>query len=269
MLTNIPDNVFLYVYGHSFGGIYMRYALGELYKAGEIKKRGWTLSLFMTTASPHLGIESMFCAFVYINPPYPPVLFCLLGMFESNFLVRILARIFIGQTGKDLFMHSNMLDELATGHYLEALRQFNHRIVIGNMKNDNVVGPATSLISTHIKYIGGSGITEYVPSVGSAQVAWTRDDGNVLYVVPDTFSEGDKSAFKEDYAIPDDMFKRIGKMAVALDDTDVTRFRVAIDDADAHVCIIEHNPYDKEGIGHGIVEKICDLFFNISGVNSK
>lgn len=59
MEEEIPNNAELYVHGHSFGGIYLRYALGKLFEEGAFEKRTWNPILFMTTASPHLGIELM------------------------------------------------------------------------------------------------------------------------------------------------------------------------------------------------------------------
>ena len=55
MKQNIPKNVTLYLYGHSFGGVYLRRALVILSKEKWFGPMGITVKLFMTTASPHLG----------------------------------------------------------------------------------------------------------------------------------------------------------------------------------------------------------------------
>lgn len=190
-------------------------------------------------------------------------MFLLLGMFESNFILRFLGRTFGGQTGKDLFMDSQMLDTLAGGHYLDALRLFSRRIVIGNTKNDDLVGPATSLISTHIKHIGESGTRNFVPSADKVIVTWTTNTA-VQFVVKETFAQGNESVFKQDYAISGEMFERIGRIAIALDEIEFERILVGISEDDAHVCIIQHATRDTRGIGRGVVTEICNLFKSAS-----
>ncbi|CAN0476890.1 unnamed protein product, partial [Laminaria digitata] len=79
--------------GNSLGGLYVRYAVKLLYRAGGAAAAGETVaglkpSVFMTIASPHLGVRR----FTYVPLPTP---------------LHALASVFVGKTGSDLFLERN------------------------------------------------------------------------------------------------------------------------------------------------------------------
>jgi hypothetical protein len=97
--------------GHSLGGVIARSAISKLYNGSDHTIAGLKPRLFVTTASPHLGVSNY--------GPLPQL---------PTALTAPLANIFAGKTGKDLFsIHSSegQVRRLATDEAnLNALRAF-------------------------------------------------------------------------------------------------------------------------------------------------
>lgn len=132
------------VVGYSLGGLVARFVIGKCFTdCLEIFKDIHPF-VFMTVASPHLGIQfysnSFFSSYI-LNP-------------IKNFLGSTL----LGTSGRELFIMGGgskepILVRLSKGEYLYALSLFKHRIVMANVKNDRTVAFYTAFISDKDPFI--------------------------------------------------------------------------------------------------------------------
>jgi hypothetical protein len=109
-------DITLSLVGNSLGGLYSRFALSEIeWWSGENRGKSLIPRLFVTTATPHLGVSQH----TYVRLPrsleYP------------------IARV-MQTTGKDLFRFSSIIDEMTFGpKFLAPLLQFDQRIAYINV----------------------------------------------------------------------------------------------------------------------------------------
>lgn len=125
-------------WGHSLGGIYARYAIAELMepdKPGFIC--GLPCRLFLTTASPHLGVAGTFSS--------PLIQFGeALGVLGQDS--------WLGRSGEQLFLEDpeQLVIQLGTQrHYLDALESFQYRLLVANVCNDKVVDFCVAALQRH------------------------------------------------------------------------------------------------------------------------
>lgn len=113
--------------GNSLGGLYVREAVrllddGPAGLGSGARVAGLVPASFVTIASPHLGVRSLF----WVPPPVQP-----------------LAPLVVGQTARDLFLRNDVLDRLVSEAHLECLRRFDRRVLFANYAKDWMV-PAPS-----------------------------------------------------------------------------------------------------------------------------
>ncbi|CAN1283699.1 Lipid droplet phospholipase 1 [Linum perenne] len=147
---------------HSLGGLFARYAIAVLYsendkgtsklnddiETGSLKSGGRIAGLepvnFITLATPHLGVRG--------RNQLP----LLLGIPFLEKLVPPIAHIFVGYTGKQLFLTDGqpnkpplllrMTSDCEEGKFISALGAFRCRTVYANVSYDHMVGWRTSSI---------------------------------------------------------------------------------------------------------------------------
>lgn len=131
------------IVGYSLGGLIARFVIGKCFnECWEIFKNIKPM-LFISVATPHLGIEfynknSWFRSYL-LNP-----------------MLKILGSTFLGKSGRDLFIINplnNILIRLSLDEYLNGLSLFKHRICLANVKNDRTVAFYTALISNYDPFI--------------------------------------------------------------------------------------------------------------------
>ena len=104
-----PDNVTLSFVGNSLGGLYARYAISKLAQHACIVPK-----LFCTTATPHLGVSE------HTFIPVPKWAEWAIGNT-------------MGPTGRDLFLYSTIVRDMATEEvFLAPLRRFQYRVAYAN-----------------------------------------------------------------------------------------------------------------------------------------
>lgn len=115
--------------GYSLGGLVCRYIVGELYELDFFKsiKPGF----FTTFATPHLGVT-----------------------FYKGTVMNYLGSIFLGQSGRDLFLvgdEENIIYKLSDPNlkYYKGLEQFETKISIANAKFDRTVGFYSAFITKY------------------------------------------------------------------------------------------------------------------------
>lgn len=123
-------------WGHSMGGLYARYAIAELMdKDGTIC--GLPPRLFLTTASPHIGVAGTFSK---------PVV-------AAGSAIGVLGQTgWLGKSGQQLFFEDEdrLLWRLACeDRYVDALEQFEFRALVANVCNDLVVDFCVSALQPH------------------------------------------------------------------------------------------------------------------------
>ena len=109
--------------GNSLGGLYSRYAIAKLFESCERDPSGHLLldgkyrlylNIFLTTATPHLGIAGH----TFIRIPRTAEV----GVAHA-----------MGQTGRDVFRVNSLILEMATQqHFVEPMRLFRQRIAYAN-----------------------------------------------------------------------------------------------------------------------------------------
>lgn len=125
------------IVGYSMGGLIARFIVGKMY--GEFAKvfRDIEPQIFITMATPHLGVE-------FYNPKNS----ALKGVLQT--VVRSLGSSILGKTGREMFItnsSNDVLVKLTQGEFLESLSKFKWRAVVANVKNDRTVAFYTSFIT--------------------------------------------------------------------------------------------------------------------------
>lgn len=157
------------IVGYSMGGLIARFVVGKMFSEFGQIFGGMEPQLFLTMASPHLGVQ-------FYNPNA--------SKFKRVFqpILRGVGSNILGKTGRELFItnrHNDILVKLAQGEFLESLAKFKWRVAFANVKNDRTVSFYTSYISdcdpfiateNNIKYsfeekIPGSGYSRVPPRI--------------------------------------------------------------------------------------------------------
>lgn len=132
------------VVGYSLGGLVARFVVGKCFTDCLEIFKDIEPFVFMTVASPHVGIQfygnTFFSSFI-LNP-----------------LKKLLGSFLLGKSGRELFIigggsREPILVRLSKGEYLYALSLFKHRIVMANVKNDRTVAFYTAFISDKDPFI--------------------------------------------------------------------------------------------------------------------
>merc|ERR1711920_1177818 len=123
--SKVPAGGCLSVVGYSLGGIYARFALRMLEQEKWFDKNNVKRINFVTLASPHLGIS------------------------ETPTQIRVAIRLFgscFCRSASDLALHTGVMQELVDDIALRSLREFDRRILYGNIIDDWKVRPCTALM---------------------------------------------------------------------------------------------------------------------------
>jgi len=123
-LETLPKGSQISFFCHSLGGIYVRYALRQIYQTDKhfMSSRGLKCRLLIFIASPHAGIGC------------------------SAWYIRIPSRLPVFKTTRDMLLKSSTLVDLCDQDGIQALLMFEKRILYGNISCDEIVGPRTSLL---------------------------------------------------------------------------------------------------------------------------
>lgn len=124
------------ILGYSMGGLIARFIIGKMSTDCKDFFKNLTPYLFITLATPHLGVN-------FYNPssPIKSILYKTLKFLGSHF---------IGKSGSELFIKDGndpILKKLSQGPYFDQLSQFKYRVVLANTKNDRTVAFYTSFIT--------------------------------------------------------------------------------------------------------------------------
>lgn len=146
VVTQTPSLRAISIIGFSLGGIYVRYALGHLYKNGRIC--GLQARSVVIVASPNLGVREY-------------------GLFR--FIPVGLAQMcggMIGQTVRELFMidEDAILDQMSRDGevpFLSALKCFETRYLYANVRSDLMVNYGTAALDPSIRGVGGHEIDRF------------------------------------------------------------------------------------------------------------
>ncbi|KAG0671866.1 hypothetical protein C6P45_004741 [Maudiozyma exigua] len=127
------------IIGYSLGGLVSRFVIGKMFTECAEYFEGIEPVLFLTVASPHLGIH-------FFNPSSSIVRAFL------NPVLTTLGSTALGKSGRELFIanrYSSILVQLSEGEFIDGLSKFKHRTVIANVKNDRTVAFYTAFITNH------------------------------------------------------------------------------------------------------------------------
>lgn len=125
------------IVGYSMGGLIARFVVGKMYTEFDQVFRDIEPQIFMTLATPHLGVE-------FYNPENSTSK----RIFQS--LIRRLGSSILGKSGREMFMtnrNNDILLKLTEDQFLQSLARFKWRVVIANVKNDRTVAFYTSYIA--------------------------------------------------------------------------------------------------------------------------
>lgn len=140
------------IVGYSLGGLVARFVIGKCFTEYKDIFKDIKPFIFITIASPHLGIQfydkSKFNSWI-LNP-----------------LKRFLGSTFLGKSGRELFIIDSgsrepMLVRLCQNEYFYALSLFQHRILIANVKNDRTVAFYTAFITDRDPFIESGNTLRY------------------------------------------------------------------------------------------------------------
>lgn len=140
------------VVGYSLGGLVARFVIGKCFTECKDIFKGMKPFIFMTVATPHLGIQfydkSRFNSWI-LNP-----------------IKKFLGSTFLGKSGRELFIIDSgdkepMLLRLCKNEYFYALSLFQHRVVVANVKNDRTVAFYTAFITDRDPFIESGNTLKY------------------------------------------------------------------------------------------------------------
>lgn len=138
------------IVGYSMGGLVGRFVIGKLWSELDYMFRDIEPCLFMTMATPHLGIA-------FYNPDQK-----LKGKVLHSVL-RVLGSSILGKSGREMFIHNDdVLVKISEGEYLKQLARFKHRVNFANVKNDRTVAFYTSFITDVDPFIDTGNTLRYV-----------------------------------------------------------------------------------------------------------
>lgn len=149
------------IIGYSLGGLVSRFVVGKMFTECAEYFKGIEPVLFLTVASPHLGIR-------FFNPSS--------SIFRTflNPVLTVLGSNALGKSGRELFIanrYSNILVQLSEGEFIDGLSKFKHRTVVANVKNDRTVAFYTAFITNHDPFIETDNTINYsfetnIPGIG-------------------------------------------------------------------------------------------------------
>lgn len=127
------------IVGYSLGGLVARFIIGKCFTDCQEIFQDIEPFIFMTVASPHLGIQFYDTSNI-------------LRAWVANPVLRFMGSTFLGQSGRELFINQSgnktpILVRLSGNEYLYGLSLFKHRIVMANVKNDRTVAFYTAFIT--------------------------------------------------------------------------------------------------------------------------
>ncbi|QLL34890.1 hypothetical protein HG536_0H02650 [Torulaspora globosa] len=140
------------IVGYSMGGLIARFVIGKMY--GEFGKvfRDIEPQIFLTMATPHLGVE-----FYNLQKS------TLKGIFQA--VIRSLGSSILGKTGREMFItnsSNDVLVKLTQGEFLDGLSKFKWRAVVANVKNDRTVAFYTSFITDCDPFLATNNDVKYI-----------------------------------------------------------------------------------------------------------
>lgn len=139
------------IVGYSMGGLIARFVIGKMFTEFEQIFKGIEPHLFLTFASPHLGVQ-------FYNPN-KSTFKCLLQP-----ILRGVGSNILGKSGRELFItnkFNDILVKLSEGEYLENLSRFKWRIIFANVKNDRTVAFYTAYITDCDPFISTENNVKY------------------------------------------------------------------------------------------------------------
>eukprot|EP00929_Paragymnodinium_shiwhaense_P042059 TRINITY_DN21835_c0_g1_i2.p1 TRINITY_DN21835_c0_g1~~TRINITY_DN21835_c0_g1_i2.p1 ORF type:complete len:499 (+),score=103.06 TRINITY_DN21835_c0_g1_i2:135-1631(+) len=166
-------------WGHSLGGLYIRWALADLVDACEGAIMGVPLRAFVTTASPHLGVAGTF----------PDAVLAGGALFKV-----------IGDTGQQLFLEDLeglVLQMALEDRFLAPLRKFQYLLLVANVCNDWAVDFTVSALQRHLPQwlLEAPPLSDDCPHVVFDSGDWTQPLAAVCLEQP---SSCPRSAAEED-----------------------------------------------------------------------
>ncbi|SMN17884.1 similar to Saccharomyces cerevisiae YOR059C Lipid particle protein of unknown function [Maudiozyma saulgeensis] len=139
------------IIGYSLGGLVARFVVGKMFTECQEYFSGIEPVLFLTMASPHLGIR-------FFNPS-KSILRTILDP-----TMTILGSNALGKSGRELFIanrYNDILITLSEGEFIDGLAKFKYRTVCANVKNDRTVAFYTAFITNHDPFIDTQNSVNY------------------------------------------------------------------------------------------------------------
>ena len=131
------------IVGYSLGGLVARFIVGKMFTECKEYFAGIKPVLFLTMASPHVGIK-------FFNPQHSVM------RAITNPILTFLGSNALGKSGRELFItnsYNDTLIRLSSGEFIDGLAQFKFRAVCANVKNDRTVAFYTAFISDRDPFI--------------------------------------------------------------------------------------------------------------------
>lgn len=131
------------VIGYSLGGLVARFVAGKMFTECREYFRGIEPALFLTMATPHIGIK-------FFNPQHS------LWRSITNPVLTFLGSNALGKSGRELFItnsYNDTLVRLSSGEFTQGLARFQRRVVCANVKNDRTVAFYTAFVSEYDPFI--------------------------------------------------------------------------------------------------------------------
>lgn len=193
--TSKQSLITISMFGNSLGGLYSRYAIGELYSLLQSSEQESSsnkysnflqhyrleFNVFLTTATPHLGVsKNTFWPF-----PRPVEI----GLAHS-----------MGETGKDLFQLNDLLKHMATEpKYYNSLKAFRKRIAYANAYRTDFPVPTATAAFLHER----SSYPHYYENTTTTtnddcSKIWKKSTNDLVIATLRTQSSSSSSCFKND-----------------------------------------------------------------------
>ncbi len=141
--------------GYSMGGLVSRFIIGKMVTECKDIFGNMTPVIFMTFATPHLGVNFFLPADVKRRTVYRRVL---------NTVLTGLGKTILGRSGSEIFIsnkNDRILVDISQGEYLYGLSRFKHRVCFANVKNDRTVAFYTAIIGNCDPFIETANTLDY------------------------------------------------------------------------------------------------------------
>ncbi|CCF60483.1 hypothetical protein KAFR_0K01290 [Kazachstania africana CBS 2517] len=139
------------IVGYSLGGLIARFVVGKMFTECREFFQDIEPVMFLTMATPHLGIH-------FYNP------LSIKYKWLLDPVLTFLGSTLIGKSGRELFImnrSNSILVELSQGEFLDALAKFRWRMVFANVKNDRTVAFYTAFITEYDPFISTNNTLMY------------------------------------------------------------------------------------------------------------